>query len=185
MEPEKRPEDDTSGWAALSPRQKALSAAGLVGLGAGVVALVLLAVLLGVLVVAVLARPLVEVDSGTALVWGALLCLPCGLLAALFVHPLRAALRLLTGPARVRAAGEEVLSGATTFLAVLFVASFTPGLRVREPWAPALLAALLVALAGHVVAYADRRRAARGGNGRGSGGQDAGGHDAGGQDSAP
>ncbi|WP_185923772.1 hypothetical protein [Streptomyces sp. WAC05374] len=167
MEPGKH-SGDTPEWGSLSPRQKVLGAVGMTGLGLGVVALVLLAVLLGVLIVVAVARPLVELESGAAPVWGALLCLPCGLLAALFVHPLRAGLRLLTAPGRVRAAGEELLSAATTFLAVLFVASFTPGLRVRDPWVPALLATLLVALAGWAVTYAEGRRAARSGGGDGS-----------------
>ncbi|OKK04966.1 hypothetical protein AMK26_14265 [Streptomyces sp. CB03234] len=138
------------------------------GLGLGVVAAVLLAVLLGVLVVAVLARPLVELESRAALLWGALLCLPCGLLSALFIHPLRAGLRLLAAPGRARNAGEELLSAATTFLAVLFVESFTPGLYVRDPWVPALLATLLVALSGHAVTYAEKRKAAASGGGQDS-----------------
>ncbi|WP_258527515.1 hypothetical protein [Streptomyces sp. NBRC 110611] len=156
-------DDSEPTWGSMPPREKALAAFGMTGLGLGVLAFVVLALLLGVLVVAAVSRGLIEIDGPGPLIWAAVLCLPCGLLASVLTLPLRLLLRLVPvstalsrsfslsrSPSlspKARRGAEALLSLVSTFLAALFVAAFTPGLRVQHPWLPALLAALLVALA--------------------------------------
>ncbi|POX38934.1 hypothetical protein C3486_20745 [Streptomyces sp. Ru73] len=132
------------------------------GLGLGVVALVAFVVLLGVFLVALLSRNLIEAEGIAPLFWGALLCLPCGLLVGVFAYPLRLAVRLLPLSAATGRAAEMGLSAATTFFAVLLVESVTPGLRVHHPWLPALLATLVVALANVLIRRHERRKEQRG-----------------------
>ncbi|WP_274913651.1 hypothetical protein [Streptomyces sp. WZ-12] len=138
---------DEPTWAALSPREKALAAVGMTGLGLGVLALVAAAVLLGVLTIGYLSRDLIEADGAGPLIWAALLFLPCGLLAGAFAYPVRLALRLVLASPKAKRRAETALSAGTTFLAALFVETLTPGLHVQHPWLPALLATLLIALA--------------------------------------
>ncbi|MEU6114292.1 hypothetical protein ABZ840_07050 [Streptomyces sp. NPDC047117] len=145
-------------WASLSSREKVLAAFGMTGLGLGIAAVVAIVVLTGVFLVALLSRNLIESEGVAPLFWGALLCLPCGLLAGIFVYPLRLAARLLPLSAAVKRSVEMVLSAGTTFLAVLFVEYFTPGLHVRHPWLPALLATLVVALANVVIKRLESRK---------------------------
>ncbi|MGW1375774.1 hypothetical protein ACWD6P_16090 [Streptomyces sp. NPDC002446] len=157
--PHRRSDDEgESTWSSLSARDKALAAFGITGLGLGVLILVLLVLLLVVLIVTAVSRGLIESDGFGPLVWGAVLALPCGLLAAVFVLPLRLGVRLASVSPQAKSGAEAVLSAVTTFLAAMFVASFTPGLRVHHPWLPALLAALLVALANVVVNHRESRK---------------------------
>jgi len=156
-------DDDEPTWASMTARERVLAAFGMTGLGLGVAAVVVLFLLLGVLVIAVVCDGLIEADGVTPFVWAALLCVPCGLLASLFVYPLRLLTRMSgVGGGRKRAA-EAGISGAGTFLAALFVESFTPGLSVARPWIPALLAMMLVAGANVGIARAEERKARRSG----------------------
>ncbi|MFI1202597.1 hypothetical protein ACH4VR_24645 [Streptomyces sp. NPDC020883] len=156
----RRPEEEPT-WASLSRRERALAVSGMTGLGLGVVTVVAVVVLLGVLLVASASRNLIQSDGAGPLFWGAFLCLPCGLLAGIFLWPLRLLLRLPSVPGKAKRGAEMGLSAATTFLAALFVESCTPGLYVRQPWLPALLATLLVALANVVVHRFEERKKRR------------------------
>ncbi|WP_438486507.1 hypothetical protein [Streptomyces sp. S186] len=156
--------DEEPTWASLSPREKVLAVFGMTGLGLGIATVVAVVVLLGVFLVAVLSRNLIDSDGVAPLFWGALLCLPCGLLAGIFIYPLRLAMRLSSVSGRTQRGAEMGLSAATTFLAVLLVEYFTPGLRVQHPWLPALLATLLVALANVAIRHLEDRKKQRDGS---------------------
>jgi hypothetical protein len=157
--PHQRASDETEPtWSSLSPRDKVLAAFGMTGLGLGVLALVLLVLLLAVLVVAAVSNGLIESDGVGPLIWGAVLCLPGGMLAAVFLYPLRLSLRLISVSPKVKRSAEMILSAATTFLAAILVESLTPGLHVQHPWLPALLATLLVALANVVINHLENRK---------------------------
>ncbi|EME97040.1 hypothetical protein H340_28445 [Streptomyces mobaraensis NBRC 13819 = DSM 40847] len=139
--------DDDITWASLSGWDKAVAAFGMIGLAFGVGTALLAVLLLVLLAVAAASFRLVEADGTGTLFWGVALLLPCNVLAALFTCPLRWGIRLTALATRTKKAAEAVLSMVTTFLAVLFTVHVTPGLRVHRPWLPALLTALLVALA--------------------------------------
>ncbi|GGU52096.1 hypothetical protein GCM10010211_15610 [Streptomyces albospinus] len=154
-----RSDDETEPtWGSLCPRDKVLAAFGMTGLGLGVLALGVLVLLLTVLVVAAVSRGLIESDGVGPFIWGAVLCLPCGLLAAVLIHPLRLLLRLSSVTPKAKRGAEMALSAATTFLAAMFVEDFAPGPRVQHPWLPALLATLLVALANVVINHLENRK---------------------------
>ncbi|WP_237773509.1 hypothetical protein [Streptomyces luteocolor] len=159
MEPQ-RPDGEPT-WSDLSTREKASAALGITGLGLGILAVLAMAMLVGVLAVVLLSNGLIEADSTSSLVWAVLLCLPYFLLAGLFAIPVRLALRLMAMSGRMKRGADAAISVATTFLGALFVESFTPGLHVEHPWLPALLAALLVALANLVINYIERRKGRR------------------------
>ncbi|MFE1775410.1 hypothetical protein [Streptomyces sp. NPDC059008] len=157
--PHQRASDETEPtWSSLSPRDKVLAAFGMTSLGLGVLALVLLVLLLAVLVVAAVSNGLIESDGVGPFIWGAVLCLPSGMLAAVFLYPLRLTLRLTPASPKVKRGAEMIFSAATTFLAAMLVESFTPGLHVEHPWLPALLATLLVALANVVINHVENRK---------------------------
>ncbi|MFI0263968.1 hypothetical protein ACH4OW_33700 [Streptomyces sp. NPDC017056] len=153
--------DDATTWASLSRGEKALAAFGMTGLILGIITAVTAAVLLGLLAVTAASLHLVEADGIGTLFWGLALFLPCNALAALFIYPMRMGLRLTSLAPRTKKATEAALSVATTFLAVLFTAYFTPGLRVHHPWLPALLAALLAVLASLGIRKMERRTSKR------------------------
>ncbi|GHF70929.1 hypothetical protein GCM10010218_60330 [Streptomyces mashuensis] len=149
---------DNATWAQMSPRERVLAAFGMAGLGVGVAGLVVLFLLLGVLVITVVCRPLIETDGPAALAWAALLCLPYGALASLFVHPLRLLVQATAMGDRARRAAAAGCSLAGTFLTALFVAALTPGLHVARSWIPALLATVLVAALNVALKHYEDRR---------------------------
>jgi hypothetical protein len=150
--------DDESTWASLSVPEKASAVLGVIGLGLGIFAALVMVTLAGVLVVAFLSSNLIEADSASSLVWAVVLCLPCGLLAGAFATPVRLALRLTGISDRIKRGADMAISAATTFLGALLVESFTPGIYVEHPWLPALLATLVVALANLVISRIERRK---------------------------
>ncbi|WP_409239566.1 hypothetical protein [Streptomyces sp. PA5.6] len=164
MSDERRPDDEGEGrgeeptWGSFSIGGKVLAAVGFTGLGLGVAALVMLFLLLVVLVVTALFSDLIEFDGLSALLWAALLSLPCGLLAGLFTAPVRLLVRLSTFAERTKRAAGEVASCLTTFLAALFVLEFTPGLYATDPWLPAAAATVLGIVANLVVARVESHR---------------------------
>ncbi|MEV0257332.1 hypothetical protein AB0H82_24140 [Streptomyces sp. NPDC050732] len=148
-------------WDSLGTKGKILAAVGITGLGVGVAALVLLFLLLMVLIVTAAFSDSIEFDGPGTLLWAALLCLPCGLLAGVFTAPVRFLLRLNQPARRTRQAVEAVASCLTTFLAALFVLEFTPGLHATDPYLPAAGATVLGIAADLVVERAESRRRQR------------------------
>ncbi|WP_241777939.1 hypothetical protein [Streptomyces sp. CT34] len=153
-----QPPDDEPTWASLSLREKVLAAFGMAGLGLGVLTVIAVVFLAGILAIAFAARSLIETDSAATLVWACLLLLPCGLLAGVIAYPARLLMRLAAATDKTKRGAEMLISAATTFLAAIFVETFTPGLRVQHPWLPALLATLLVALANLVINHMEDRK---------------------------
>ncbi|MBB5937642.1 hypothetical protein [Streptomyces zagrosensis] len=155
MEPDSA--DDEPTWESLPPFGKCIVAIGATGLGLGVLLALIAVTLTGAVVVTFLSGGLIKADSLSSLFWAVGLCLPCGLLASVLALPLRLTLRLTSFSATFKLRAEAAFSVATTFLGVLFVESSTPGLHVEHPWLPALLAALLIALANLLINYFERR----------------------------
>ncbi|WP_244177513.1 hypothetical protein [Streptomyces atriruber] len=149
MEP-LRPDGEPT-WASLSRREKVSAGLGMTGLGLGILAALAVAAVGGTLAVAFLSGDLIQADSGSTLVWALVLLLPCGLLAGACAVPVRLALRLIGVHGRAKSISDAAISMATTFLGVLLVEAFTPGLNVEHSWLPALLATLLVALVNLVI----------------------------------
>ncbi|MGW2225448.1 hypothetical protein [Streptomyces formicae] len=159
MEPKRSGDEPT--WASLSTPEKVSAALAMAALGLGVLAALGTATLAGIFVVALLSSNLIEADNASSLVWAAVLCPPCGLLASVFATAARLALRLTAISDRTKRHAETAISVATTFLGALLVESFTPGLHVEHPWLPALLATLLVVLVNLVINHLERRSGRR------------------------
>lgn len=157
MSEQRRQDDEEPTWGSFSARGKVLAAVGITGLGVGVAALVMLFLLLMVLVVTAAFSDSIEFDGAGTLLWAALLCLPCGLLAGVFTAPVRFLLRLNPPSQRTRQAVEALSSCLTTFLAALFVLEFTPGLHAANPWLPSAAATGLGIVANLVLDRAQSR----------------------------
>ncbi|MFF1378797.1 hypothetical protein [Streptomyces sp. NPDC058308] len=152
------PNEEEPTWNSLSTKAKILAATGITCLSFGVAALVLLFLLLMVLIVTAAFSDVIELDGVSTLLWAALLCLPCGLLAGVFTTPVRLLLRLNQPTQRTKQAVEALTSCLTTFLAALFVLEFTPGLHATHPWLPSAAATLLGIAANLVMSRVESRK---------------------------
>ncbi|MEV7192680.1 hypothetical protein AB0N81_12895 [Streptomyces sp. NPDC093510] len=153
--------DEEPTWASLSTRAKTLTATAITGLGLGIAALVTLFLLLMVLIVTAACGDSIEFDGPATLLWAALLCPPCGLLAGTFTTPVRFLLRLNRPTERTRRTVEALTSCLHTFLAALFVLHFTPGLHATNPWLPAATATALGIAANLLMNRAESRKRGR------------------------